>query len=147
MTEELIARLQKATGPDRELDVAVYIASGEFDREQKSWLACRDGLHALRGPDPLDPTPEENAGASKRLCPHYTASIDAALTLVPAGVELAITSLMLRPGGAVASLRTGSIINPETKEWAAHAATMPIALCIAALRARAALRTPGEVGK
>jgi hypothetical protein len=60
MHSELIAALEKATGPDRELDAAIF------------WSQVPDGVEvAMASPIPA-----------------YTASIDAALTLVPEGYVL-----------------------------------------------------------
>lgn len=57
MTDELIERLEKATGPDRELDIAICAALGKTR---------------------LDP--------GFQTAPAYTDSLDAALTLVPEGL-------------------------------------------------------------
>lgn len=65
MTEELIQRLEKATGPDRELDFAV--------------LSVVDPRALKTGPLPGDPK--------------YTSSLDAAMTLVSEGCEISITDL------------------------------------------------------
>lgn len=64
---DLIERLEKATGPDRKHDRAISV-----------WLV-------ENGCDPDGP----DKGMHPRLenVPHYTASIDAALTLVPGGFE------------------------------------------------------------
>ena len=63
------------------------------------------------------------------LIPHYTTSLDAALTLVPEGMAWTILSGALH-AACVGDASTG---NPVTK-----AATPALALCIAALKARAA---------
>lgn len=105
---ELIERLEKATGPDRELDAAIALAIG---------------LPTLNG---------RIGGVSYRdeLCepaPPYTASIGAALTLVPDGAfggEIKWDS-----GGARAIVGFGGI--PESQEG--YAPTPALAICIAAL--------------
>ena len=117
--DELIAALEKATGPSRELDE-------ELDRIRNpdEWF-MRD-CHA----------PEGNSvwGWDS---PHYTASIDAALTLVP---DELWRSILHAPnvGKATVSLRTGGLTDPNTKEWMGYACTPAIAICVAALKERGA---------
>ncbi len=69
---ELVERLSSATGPDRELDLAIALATGWQSRTQN---------------DPI--TGPENVltdGRSTIFMPRrYTSSLDAALTLVPEG--------------------------------------------------------------
>lgn len=98
---ELIQRLEKATGPDVELDHALGMLVGV-------------------GGD-------------------YTRSIDAALTLVP---EPAVKS----DGGRMVDIRLDERRNvgfaTVNYDFSAQGATPAIALCIAALKARAALIEP-----
>jgi hypothetical protein len=105
--EELIAALEAATGPSRELDAAIFSHLYGW-----SYPLVGAAVHDFR----------ENGAA-------YTASIDAALTLVPDGCEAVIWTA----GGADVFPAT-----PGLRAYdATHAATPAIALCIAALRARA----------
>jgi len=67
--------------------------------------------------------------------PPYTASIDAALTLVPEGLRWRVSGVPAADK-AFASCATGSIMDPATKEWDGIHATPAIALCTAALKAR-----------
>lgn len=97
---DLIDRLQKAERPDRALDWEIH---------------CRDGL--------------EGVGAYGDH-PSYTASIDAAVTLVPDG-----------HGWHVSGDGTARVWNADRAFYGLHAnkdinRKPPIALCIAALRAR-----------
>lgn len=98
---DLIERLEKATGPDRQLDAAIS--------------------EALTG------IPEKIAFEHPNFVPpRYTASIDAALTLVP---------------GSMVSLRfqrTGQTWGCYLNGRDTNATAPAIALCIAALRARTA---------
>ena len=94
---ELAERCEKATGPDRELDLAIY-----------DWL-------------------RENAGHLPSLSPPlFTASLDAAMTLVPEGTEVAMQSF----GGP------GPMALVKPNERFVSGKTLPLALCAAALRAR-----------
>ena len=115
--QDLIARLEKATGPAWQLDADIAVGMG--------W--------ALDESDQLYPWANPN-GDLLEDCPHYTASIDAALTLVPEGwtrfvdataPECLIDVELFAPGKG-----------PLTK--GSHRCES-IALCIAALKARQAL--------
>jgi hypothetical protein len=116
--KELIAALEAAEGPDRALDAAIAVAAKAvpYDFEPAfmtaEWRAIYDDRH-WRAPD-------------------FTASIDAALTLVPEGAFWSITMRGVKRGGfhACCALRDHNGL-----EW--HEGTTPaIALCIAALKAR-----------
>lgn len=93
---DIIARLEKAQGPDREVDLAIHVAlhpEGDIAKmiQNRRGLDGREGLawgihhsgsvvfekHTADGRCPY------NGGYP---LPRYTASIDAALTLVPEGV-------------------------------------------------------------
>jgi hypothetical protein len=65
----------------------------------------------------------------------FSRSVDAALSLVPEGLMVSMT---IGHGQAVANVKTGSILNPETREWPGYAKTPALALVVAALRARGA---------
>jgi hypothetical protein len=106
--EELIAALERAEGPSRELDEAI-----DYMALEQGWRQERPTYHGLA----------------------YTSSLDAALTLVPD--ELWRSILHAPPfGRATVSLRTGGITDPKTTEWMGNAITPASALCIAAIRAR-----------
>lgn len=144
---ELIARLESATGPDRELDAQLecIIApslpdfSGlrpdfhyEFEADGEKVVIWVAGENYRRKYKAYSPS-------------HYTSSIDAALSLVdsehwaidnlqiwkgvPSRLRLVPVSLRTE-GGTKAYWSTGYGI-------VAEAATAPLALCIAALHARA----------
>lgn len=107
--KDLIAKLEAATAPDRELDVSVHLAAGR-DVECE-YTATRD-------------------------VPRYTASLDAALTLVPEGYggivgigKSGLTFLWQDGRGRDRGISTGS--KPKTPA---------IALCIVALKVREALK-------
>ena len=114
---ELIKRLEATTEPDYALDAEIWMTLypewrdyPRDDRDDIAWI-----------------TPLGRSYLSSR----YTSSIDDALTLVPVRM---VVSISLRDDIASVSIRTGSITNPETKEW--QACGLPaIAICIAALKA------------
>lgn len=100
---ELIAKLEAAKGPCRELDDQIWLAIGN----------------------------EQPARMGGYFCPFYTSSVDAALTLVPELVEK--TEVFFgRARGEVPE----AIVWRDENRGEAHAPTLPLAICIAALRAK-----------
>lgn len=117
LTEELIARLEKATGPDRELDRAIMHLLG-YTREGP-------------GPDVWGPPISNGIQASVAIgTKRFTASMDAAMTLVENYWQVGETKngFWCNIPGPVASdqFRGSSTVNAA------------IALCIASLKARSA---------
>lgn len=121
---DLIERLEKATGPDRELDLAIGEAVGEANHS---------------GPAHHRPFRE--------WAKHYTASIDAALTLVPEGWWMTLDRYVISdepepsPMAWRAWLRKieGDLDGDGPVYHRKHfspAPTPAIALCIAAMKAR-----------
>jgi hypothetical protein len=128
MHSELIARLEAATGPDRELDAAIAVASGQYvfekrgrDRQEWFYSTTRDYDRRCL-----------YYGGTARPLEAYTASIDAALTLVPAELAnnflLSISPMSLDMGGRNWKCQVG--------KYRAAAPTPALAICIAALRAK-----------
>ncbi len=121
--DELIAALKQATGPSREMDAAVDI--------------CITGGSAADLAYVLEPMQGEAPGASieRTLRPlSYTASIDAALTLVPADTfwRVGHNGEGADPSDFRADVMMGGLYSTGI------ASTPALALCIAALRARQA---------
>jgi hypothetical protein len=108
-TERLLALLEQASGPSRELDLLI-------DR-----LTTKSEIHS----DHLDRWPEH--------AKHFTSSLDAALTLVPEGWDWNAGSEKAERVGNYAQLFRRSA-NESEEAW--FAGSTPLALCIAALRAR-----------
>ena len=110
---ELIERLEKATGPDRELDQAIVIEAPVT----KAFLQ------------------DDGQGGFEVL--HYTASIDAALTLLPpefwGSIQWAGTLKQNDRAWPVVEVGSGD------QKIKVQAATIPLSVCLAALRARAAI--------
>lgn len=119
MSADLIARLEKATGPDRKLDGLIH----RIVLKVPEWR---------RGPTILGPFEGPNGGAITS--PLYTASIDAARTLI----------LPEHSFGGLAQVSPADwlmMIFSRTygrARWEGEAPTAELAICIAALKARAA---------
>jgi hypothetical protein len=125
---ELAARCEAATGPDRELDIAMLPLIGLrfVDEGHPIGRVCYDSNNQAT------------------VMPRFTASIDAALTLVPEGSLFTTRTLWDRDKVAgFASISRYELAGPDDQlrrywmdEHQSNAATPPLALCVAALRAR-----------
>lgn len=134
---ELAERVEAATGPDRELDKAIAEHALGWQPPVKNG-SCGPNYSGRGAYEWHDAAGEANGF----YVPSYTASLDAAMSLVPEGWWVTLTT----DGGARASL--------HNHEWlmAAHgrnpargmAATPALALTAAALRARSVLQTQGN---
>lgn len=118
---DLIEKLEKAAGPDRDLDRDVALACGW---KRKPWVSG-----AVWEPPTWKPGKPRRSAV-----PKFTASIDAALPLMPQGwhailytetrcAELYPTEIPKRPAGI---------------QSRANGPRIAVAICIAALKARAA---------
>lgn len=126
---DLADRIEGLDGPSRVTDVEVHLA------------AFGDRPFGQDGP-PNNPRPGTLSGYLETyrsvinsddlddLCPRYTASLDAAMTLVPEGLRPVITTLGEKP---IARLWSGDRSDVISR---AEATTPALALCAAALRAR-----------
>ena len=119
----LADRCEQAAGPDRELDGAAWCAVNgysfvKWDGAGVVWRKADGGIR--------------HYPASR--VPYYTASLDAAVTLVPKGCGYQIISGFDEDGLTHASVYVPAIDNGERGD----SATAALALCAAALRARAA---------
>ena len=139
---ELIRRLEATREGSRELDA----------------LVCEAIINVPMGGDNpclWGPAPDGHRGAIAEMevlgrVQPYTASVDAALGLVPEGWAWQVGAVyrdrraapVIR--AAVFNDRTGMVLASECCEAKAH--TAPIALCIAALRARAVLTAAATRG-
>lgn len=128
MHGRLIARLEKATGPDRELDGLIFRAIDEQPGDRWQQFAVGEGGADVWYRECRD---EKGAYISPSF---YTASIDAALALVPDGLDWDVSW--------VGGVYSGCVGFDATADIDVRGATPAIALCIAALKARAALQTP-----
>lgn len=129
MANELIAKLEAATGPDRALDGEIFKAC----YPNRDWLEFADGWCAR---DPDD-------GCAFDVAPKYSASIDAALTLVPEGWGGSIHFSEDRPDCELhCTVSLGRSYPTNANAYAgksgkdATRASVALAICIAALRAK-----------
>ncbi len=135
--EELIGRLEKATGPDRELDFDIAIQTG--------WKIADDCAFS-------DYAKQYPKLARKDNFPYYTSSIDAALTLVLEGFRWRVERYNIDETKCRAELaEVGQIINAGMDygigikcRAQTSASTPALALCIASLRARLAILSKEE---
>lgn len=139
---ELAERAERAEEPDRELDALIEVqrrrlaayAAGLNDSNRAQWQASANGgVH--------DPHTVYTA-------PYFTASIDAALSLVPegAGVRLDRYWIAEREGPVwMASICSGGVPeNPRQVFEVWDCVTPALALVAAALRARSTNTNEGE---
>lgn len=122
----LAERVEAAAGPDRETDVLIERECGPLSHT----------VRELEAGSPLNTIAviAECADGRYFKVPTYTASIDAALTLVPEQHKWSVF------GGGYASVEPwdGSADNEECSLPDRQCATPELALCAAALKARAA---------
>ena len=138
--EELIEKLEKAEGPSRELDGLIFKATQEqpgdvWEEITSHDIVSGDLVDVWHRRDPLDTVAFE-------VPPRFTSSVDAALTLVPEGVEYGISTIYDQAFVEV-GLNCGEAGGP----WSATRKdrNVPIALCIASLKARAAIVPTGAL--
>lgn len=130
--DELIARLEAASEGSRELDALIHAAvvNPPVMVDGGSWKgdvpAAYEPMSVVIGRLPGKDLAELTG------CPRYTTSLDAAMGLVPEGMEYEISTLYNIARAAVG-------LNVNDGPWRGESAlpeNMPLALCIAALKAR-----------
>jgi hypothetical protein len=132
----LIKRVEEATGPDRELDLLIYRATTKEGSVEEKIAAMRDSL----GREPSDAAKSLYRDSERNFSPpRYTASIDAALTLVPEGWD---ASIHRQEASAPKAVCCGAVLrNPGRKDEPVFSVwdkpTPALALVAAALKARA----------
>jgi hypothetical protein len=141
---ELAERCERAAGPDRELDGAIdrllnkRPKTGDYDANENClWRV--DGYSGL--------CTRSDGFARNSFCARdYTASLDAAMTLVPEGAGILLDRYWLREGEAwSAKVSTGGVPENRARQfYAQDAKSGSLALCAAALKARTA--SAGEAG-
>jgi hypothetical protein len=121
MMQDLIEKLGKATGPDWRLDHAIFA-------HVRGWTLPLAGAAFQEFADLTREHGRTN----------YTASIDAAMTLVPDGWQVDNWFIGTDKSSRL-DLRNLTSAKPLPLEMGAHDHSAAIALCIAALKARAGL--------
>lgn len=145
MRDDLIERLEMATGPDRRLDFAIHNHLFPPDPVRVTDVKLPPGF----GDDALSHAMDDR--------PSYTASIDAALTLVPEGFMAALAGPWVwsteteRAGQPIweaavtdegSSFEESNISDLTDFAISGQGSTPAIALCIAALKARTTNPSP-----
>ncbi len=129
-TPTLADRVERAEGASRELDRDIALLLGLYDRPED--LGCfSDPAEAVVG-----------GGGQTYAPPAYTASLDAALTLVPDGVLVVALSEIAADGLPGCCLLLDSSTTPPREAWGVvrergtRQQQLVLAVCAAALRAR-----------
>jgi hypothetical protein len=132
----LAERCEQATGPDRELDAEIAWMLTAQDRKRLGPPDLRREIwHA--GLSTPAWVPFENVSSFH---PNYTSSLDAAVTLVPEGWGYELRQNHSRLRRALCRMWDGRFIWPGGTVAAGPA----LALCAAALRARATMPQPSS---
>jgi hypothetical protein len=132
---ELAERCEAATGPDRELDGLIEVAR---DPMREVILYNEPGpfpQKAVRGPiKDLLLTGEDLAYYI--FAPRYTASLDAAMTLVPSGWAKSLEEITCDDASLIAQATVWQGDRPK-EAGAENSVSLALALCAAALRTQA----------
>lgn len=143
----VLERLRAATGPDRELDAAIEVATFV----PSEWrMDCRQGSKSgTCVVTYIDHRGKRTTGTYR--APSVTYSLDAALALVERVLPGWSWGVSRLDAGLVAGVVAAPVdVEPDHEEdWgcqSAEAATGPLALCIAALQALST-RAPAEGGR
>lgn len=144
--EELIERVEKATGPDRRIDAAIAAAIGDLDEFDPHGFVVPVRYRVSDDELRVEAWTGEGKDAwrqASRLPRNYTGSIDTASTLREPGWEYTISTLY---GIAHVELPLN-----DTRISPIHVrredGNVPAAICEAALKARAALASSAGGGK
>lgn len=131
---ELVSKLEAAKEPSETLDVLIAQQVNWQPPNPSSHRAFELGLRTVLGDRNLD----IEEFADDWGVPKYTASLDAALTLVPEGKKFVV-------GGSLMSAKHFAEIDPwQSEHISGEAPTPALALCIAALKAREGAQAPGQ---
>lgn len=136
---ELAVHCEAATGPDRELDDAIFAAMG-LCKHRNTRFEASDDPDELLGPQVCVNCGQRGSMAYRHS--PYTASLDAAMTLVPEGF-----GTIYKRGSRFGPWRVQIYSADNRKYWSGDAPTEALALCTAALRARTSLDIDVGEGK
>ena len=144
---DLAERCEEAMGPDRELDCAILVAiDWRYDDWEEGERTARE-MAERHGLSWLVSRSVEGYNSTWRHLPRLTASLDAAMTLVPEGWRMAALCEREPWFCRLETVDFDSVTWGKGSDWitnivagqdtTAKAATPALALCAAALRARA----------
>lgn len=133
---QLAERVEALTGPCRETDVMIELAVGKNGPAIQEIMA--GSPHNTI--DEVAKAADRDVSIMFHRVPRYTASLDAAMTLVPAGQDWMVDNF----DGLAARMCSASVFNAKADDFGAFAATPALALCAAALRALAAKGDAGS---
>ena len=139
--DALLERLEKATGPDRELDEAIMALFYTLDERHigttEGWDDDPDSFKPVKDRVWVDPATDKWVSTAAF---HFTASIDAALALV----ERVLPGWMHANGNCgEQNMPWACITEPDEpcRDFSAGAPTEPLAILIALLRALSTIRS------
>lgn len=131
--KSLIAKLEQASEGSRELDAAIWETQGYVRKKSKTWhiptTPEKIYVDTWRTPSGKEIAPfyEDEGVTPDDIPPHFTTSLDAALTLVPEGWAWRIQN-----NGLTALCAPDNDLGDYSK-----GATPALSCCIASLKARA----------
>lgn len=136
---KLAEECEKAAGFSGQLDARIAVALRIPPDYSPTWLRDNFPTWGARSDGRVEVVHADGRGGVHWAPKRYTASIDAALTLVPDGMEYSISTLY-----GLADAEVGLNCSAEDGPWRSRRldADVPLALCAAALKARA--RAEGE---
>jgi hypothetical protein len=149
----LVELLQMAFGPDRNLDGKIAVATTASVKTSDDMTYARE--RDPRGGDATHPGHYfmvSHSGASAKTAPCFTASVDEALRLLPEGCDWLIGRGQTRPdeppyGVQVFPAHSGRMVEMPVPLAEGEHPSLAIAICIAALEARAAIaKASGQGG-
>lgn len=122
---DLIKKLEAAPGPSLALECEIaeaFLPSEWFGSKVESWFGHGTGIYGCNTADGMRHLDCQRAGK-------FTTSVDAAMTLVPDGLDFVVRSLRGHAEARVGGAKDDYIIK------GGHHVTPAMALCIAALKA------------
>lgn len=139
---ELAAKVEHASGPDRELDAAIGCAVAGYYLAKPRYPGAKRMYGYVDGEGSRV---EPGNGSADSLIPRYTASLDAAMKLIPDSADAAGERFRLEaynsPGILAPHVRASAWVAGAPRCYAANEA---LALCAASLTARARAMEAGR---
>ena len=146
MSESLITKLEQASEGSRELDAAIWETQGYVRKKSRKWhiptTPEKIYVDTWRTPSGKEIAPfyEDGGIDPDDIPPHFTTSLDCALTLVPEGWGWLVEVWQREESWAQVVCRPKGSTKPSGIFEGAEAKSPALALCIAALKAVASLK-------